>query len=54
MCKLCKPDAVVLNNSCVNAIADLYIGGLSSGRDYHDKKAIQMPDVRFIDEYERL
>lgn len=52
--ELCKSDAVVLNNRWVNVSQDLYIGGLSSGRNYHDKRASQNPDTRFIAEFERI
>lgn len=52
--ELCKSDAVVLNNRWVNVSQDLYIGGLSSGRNYHDKRASQNPDISFIDKYENM
>lgn len=50
---LYKSAAVVVENRYVKA-GDLYIGGLSSGRNYHDKKISQVPDVEFIDEFEKL
>lgn len=50
---LYKSDAAILENRYVKA-GDLYIGGLSSGRNYHDKKASQIPDVGFIDEFEKV
>lgn len=46
--------AVVVDNRYVNVSADLYIGGLSSGRNYHDKKASQKPDISFIAEFEKV
>lgn len=46
--------AVVVDNRYVNVSADLYIGGLSSGRNYHDKKASQKPDISFIAELEKV
>lgn len=52
--ELCKSDAVVLNNRWVNVSQDLYIGGLSSGRNYNDKRLSQDPDISFIAEFERL
>lgn len=45
--------AVVVDNGYINAAADLYIGGISSGRNYHDKKASQKPDISFIPEFEK-
>lgn len=54
ICELCKSKAVVLNNSYVNVMAELHIGGLSSGRNYHEKKASQEPEISFIDEYEKV
>ena len=52
--ELCKSDAAVLNHSYVNVMAGLYIGGLSSGRNYYDKKASQKPDISFIAELEKV
>lgn len=52
--ELYKSNAVVLNNNYVNVKANLYIGGLSSGRNYQDKNASQEPDIRFIPEYEKM
>ena len=46
--------AVVVDNRYVNVSADLYIGGLSSGRNYHDKKASQKPDISFIAEFDKV
>ena len=46
--------AVVVDNRYVDVSADLYIGGLSSGRNYHDKKASQKPDISFIAEFEKV
>ena len=46
--------AVVVDNRYVNVSADLYIGGISSGRNYHDKKASQKPDISFIPEFEKV
>ena len=46
--------AVVVDNRYVNVSADLYIGGLSSGRNYHDKKASQKPDISIIAEFETV
>ena len=46
--------AVVVDNRYVNVSADLYIGGLSSGRNYHDKKASQKPEISFIAEFEKV
>lgn len=51
--ELYKSDVVILENRYVKA-GDLYIGGLSSGQNYHNKKASQIPDVGFIDEFERV
>ena len=50
---LYKSNAVILENRYVEA-GDLYIGGLSSGRNYHNKKASQKPDVEFLDEFEKV
>lgn len=50
--ELCKSEAIVLNNSYMNVMMDLYIGGLSSGRNYHEDQLSQEPDISFIDEYE--
>ena len=46
--------AVVVDNRYVNVSADLYIGGLSSGRNYHDKRASHKPDISFIPEFEKV
>lgn len=51
---LYRSKAVVVDNNYVNITADLYIGGLSSGRNYHDKKASQKPDISFIAEFEKV
>ena len=51
---LYRSKAVVVDNNYVNITADLYIGGLSSGRNYHDKKASQEPDISFIVEFEKV
>lgn len=45
--------AVVVDNRYVKVLADVYIGGLSSGRNYHNKKASQKPDISFIPEFEK-
>ena len=44
----------MVDNRYVDVSADLYIGGLSSGRNYHDKKASQKPDISFIAEFEKV
>lgn len=46
--------AVVVDNRYVNVSSDLYIGGISSGRNYHDKRASQKPDISFIPEFEKV
>ena len=45
---------VVVDNRYVNVLADLYIGGLSSGRNYHDKKSSQKPDINFLAKLEKV
>lgn len=52
--ELYRSNAVVVDNRYVNISADLYIGGISSGRNYHDKKASQKPDISFIPEFEKV
>ena len=42
------------DNRYVNVSSDLYIGGISSGRNYHDKRASQKPDISFILEFEKV
>lgn len=54
ICKLGNSDAAVLDNSYVKVMADLYIGGFSSGRNYYEKKSSQEPNISFIEEYENL
>lgn len=51
--ELSKSDAAVLDNRSVHAMADVYMGGLSSGRDYSVKNASQEPNISFLDEYEK-
>lgn len=41
-------------NNYVNIMADLYIGVLSSGRNFHDKKSSQEHDISFIVEFEKV
>lgn len=38
----------------MNVSADLYIGGLSSGRKYHDKKSSQKPDINLLAKLEKV
>ena len=52
--ELHRSKAVVVDNRYVNVSADLYIGGISSGRNYHDKRASQKPDISFIPEFEKV
>lgn len=51
--ELYRSKAVVVDNHYVNITADLYIGGFSSGRNYHDKRASQKPDISFLSEFEK-
>lgn len=52
--ELHRSKAVVVDNRYVNVSSDLYIGGISSGRNYHDKRASQKPDISFIPEFEKV
>lgn len=52
--ELHRSKAVVADNRYVNVSSDLYIGGISSGRNYHDKRASQKPDISFILEFEKV
>ena len=52
--ELYRSEAVVLQERYTRIADGLLIGGLSSGRNFHDKSDTQTPEIRFIDEFEKL
>lgn len=52
--QLKKSNAEILQEEYKDISEHLFIGGLSSGRNYHDKNASQNPSTKFLDSFEEL
>ncbi len=52
--KLYKSNTIVLQEQYIKIKQDIYIGGLSSGINYFDKMQSQIPDIHFINNFEKI